>query len=84
MACESDVALLKTASGSLTRRQTLPDFLQSIAQQQILQSRPSKVTTAVVFSYLIARLAKSVANWNILWSHSTPLPNRMALVELNF
>ena len=73
MAREPDVPLFKTASGSLTRRQILADFLQSIAKQQILPLRPSKVTTGVVFSCLIARLAKLVTNWNILLSHATPM-----------
>ena len=84
MARESDVALIKAASGSLACRQILADFLQSIAKQQILPLRPSKATTGVVFSSLIARLAKVVTKWNILWSHTTPMPNCMALVGLNF
>ena len=67
------MALFKTASGSLTRRQILADFLLSIATQQMLPLRPSKVTTGVVFSCLIARLAKLVTNWNILWFHAIPM-----------
>ena len=65
MAREPGVAPCKTGSGSLTRRQISADFLQSIAKQQILPVRPSKVSTGVVFNYLIARLAKLVTNWNI-------------------
>ena len=84
MACKADVALFKTASGSLTCRQVLVDFLQSLAKQQMLPLRPSKVTIGVVVSCVIARLAKIVTNWNILRSHATPMPNCMALVELNF
>ena len=45
-----DVALFKTAPGSLTRRQILADVVESIATQLILAVRPFKVTTGVVFS----------------------------------
>ena len=84
MAREPNVALFKTASGSLARGQILADFLQSIAKQPITQKRPSKVTTTVVFSCHITRLAKFVSNWKNLWSHFTPIPNCMALMENHF
>ena len=62
MARESDVALFKTASGSLACRQLLADFFQCIAKQQIPTEKHFKVTTGVVFSCHIARLAKLVSN----------------------
>ena len=62
MAHESGVPLVKTASGSLAHRQIFADFLQSIAEQRIPSERPTKVTTGVVFSCYIVRLAKLVSN----------------------
>ena len=62
MAPKPQVAVFKTASGSLARKQILADFLQSIAKQPIAQKRLSKVTTTVGFSCHIARLAKLVSN----------------------
>ena len=56
------MALFKTVSGSLARRQILADFLQSKAEKQIPPERLSKVNTGVVFSCHIARLAKLVSN----------------------
>ena len=47
---EPDVALFKTESDSLPRRQILADFLESIAKQRMPPKRPSEVTTYVVFS----------------------------------
>ena len=43
MAREPHVALLKIASGSLSRREILADFIQSIAKQRILPERPYKL-----------------------------------------
>ena len=62
MAREPDVALFKTAAGSLACRIISTDFLQSITKQQILPERFSKVATGVVFSSHIARLAKLILN----------------------
>ena len=84
MAREPDVALFKTASGSLARREILADYLQSIAKQRIPPERSSKVTTDVIFSCHIPRLAMSESDWKILWSHVTPMPNCLALIEIHF
>ena len=56
------MALFKTASGSLARRQILADFLESIAKQWIPTESLSKVTICVFFSCQIARIAKFVSN----------------------
>ena len=74
MAHEPDVALFKTTSSSLARKQILADFLQSTAKQRILPERSAKVATDVVFSCRIARLVKVVSNWKVLGSHVTPMP----------
>ena len=66
MACEPDVALFKTASGSLACRQILAELLPSIAKQCIPLGRLSKVTTGVGFSFHIAELARLVLNWKTL------------------
>ena len=66
MVREPNVGLFKTASGSLARRQILANFPQSTAEQRIPPQRPSKVTTVVVFSCHIARLAKLESNSKIL------------------
>ena len=50
MARKPDVALFKTACGSLACRQILADILQSIAKQRIPLERPSIVTTDIFFS----------------------------------
>ena len=84
MAREPDVALFKTQSGSLARRQNFADFLQSIAKWRIPPERPSKVNTGVVFSCHIARIANLASNWKMFWSHATPIPNFMALMESHF
>ena len=84
MVCEPDEDLLKTAHASLARRQISTDFLQSIAKQRMPAERPSKVATGVLFSCHVARLAKLVSNWKILWSHVTPMPNCMVLMETIF
>ena len=84
MAREPDVALFKTLSGSLARKQISTDFLQSIAKQRIPPEWLSKVTTGVVFSCHIARLTKSVSNQKILLSHAIPMSNCMALMESHF
>ena len=84
MAREPHVALFQDftwLSGSHTDLSSIP---HSIAKQRIHQKRPSKVTTTVVFSCLIARLAKLVSNYKILWSRATPMPNCMALMETHF
>ena len=56
------LALFKTKFGSLPRRQILADSPQSIAKQRIPPKWLSKITTCVVFSCHIARIAKSVLN----------------------
>jgi len=81
MAHEPDLVLFKTAFGFLARRQIAD---KSQTKQQILPLRPSKVTTGVLFSCLIARLVKLVTNWNVLLPRATPMPNFMALMELHF
>ena len=82
MAREPYLAIFKTAHGSLVCRQILADLLQSIAKQQILPLRLSKVTIDVLFSCYIARLAKLMSNYKILWSHATPMTSCMALMEI--
>ena len=62
MSRESHVALFKTASGSLARRQILADSPQSIAKQRIPPKWLSKIITCVVFNCHIARIAKFVSN----------------------
>ena len=62
MACEPDVALFKTAFGTLAHTQILADFLQSIAKKRMPPERLSKVNTGVVFSCHISRLVKLVSN----------------------
>ena len=62
MVNEPHVALFKTASGSLARRQILADFIQSISKQRILPERSSKVTNCVLFSCHKVRCAKLVPN----------------------
>ena len=78
------VALFKTASGSLARRQIQADFLQSTAKQRIPPERLSKLTATVIFSCHIARLAMLESNWKILCSNATPMPNFMALMGSHF
>ena len=83
MAREPDVALFKTASGSLACRQIFSDFLQSISIQRIPPERLSKLTTGEIFSCHIARLTKSVSN-QILSPHVTLMSDSMALLEAYF
>ena len=62
MAHEPDLALFKTAPGSLAHRQILADFFQSITEQQIPPERPSKVTIVAVYSCHLDQLGKLVPN----------------------
>ena len=71
---------VKTASGTLACRQVLANFLQGIAKQQIPQEKLAKLTT----DCHLVQLTKLVFNWKILWSHMTPMPNCVALMEIHF
>ena len=84
MAREPDVAVYKTAPGSLARRQILAGFLQSVAKQRIPPERLSKVNISAVLSCHKARLAKLVSNWKVWWPHTAPMLNCMALKEKHF
>ena len=77
------MALFKTVSGPLARRQVLGNLLQSIAKQLIPRERLATVTTDVIFNCHIAPLAKLVLNQKILWSHATSIPNCIVLMEIH-